>query len=131
MSLMLVTGSIPGLLDLTGHLVPECQNQDIKLLLSLDLDLFGYLVCKIIISSCTIIIQFLIGGRDGSRILQSNEILYYPGSYNINGHNVIFSKWVWASERMIQEAIWEKVIPNGMKELPLPLAGHCVVDIRK
>ena len=72
----------------------------------------------------------MIGGRDGSRILQSNEILYYPGSYNINGHNVIFSKWVWASERMIQEAIWEKVIPDGMKELPLPLAGHCVVDIR-
>ena len=130
MSRTLVTGSIHGQSDLTGLQGHECQNQDIRLLLFPDLGQFGYLVIISFHFIESAISSLYVGGRDGSRIHKSNEVLYYPGNYIINGYNIKFPKWLWASERMVLESVWENVIPDGMKELPLPLAGHCVVDIR-
>ena len=138
---------------------------------------------------------WILGGRDGSRILQENEILYYPGNYmrgvicifigstysehlmpmtwiqftytsfkrtdeffafefftfafpllylntciwggcfwhtcfRKDGTKINLNKWQWSNRRMFPTTFWEQNVPNPMKNLPLPLAGHCGVDIR-
>ena len=76
---------------------------------------------------------WVLGGRDGSHILRENEILYYPGTH-ITGYgdveDVTIKTWAWAHARMITERLWIFLVPGTIKQLPMPLAGHCAVDIR-
>ena len=76
------------------------------------------------------LIYRLIGGRDGSTVLGSTKQLLYPGEYNLHHHRVNIKGWGWAHQNMLDQHLWDNVIPHQMKSLPIPLAGHCVVDIR-
>ena len=69
------------------------------------------------------------GGRDGSEVLDDAEVLYYPGQYILHQQQVSISDWMWANQNMLYSHLWDNVVPQQMKRLPIPLAGHCVVDI--
>ena len=69
------------------------------------------------------------GGRDGSAVLDEAEVLYYPGKYILHQQQVSISGWMWSHENMLYSHLWENVVPQQMKRLPIPLTGHCVVDI--
>ena len=70
---------------------------------------------------------WILGGRDGSQILRDNEVLFYPGSFE--GQNVNIKRWEWANKKMKNILIWKNVVPDAMKNLPIPLTGHCAVNI--
>lgn len=82
---------------------------------------------------------WMLGGRDGSTILQDNEVLIYP-QVRKNSGNVVFSnkRWDWAHKKMKNIEVWNEAVPGdltaspvrpGMKMLPMPLAGHCAVEV--
>ena len=71
------------------------------------------------------------GGRDGSYLHASTELLYQPGHYTLaGGRELELDRWTWAHQGMLNTRVWREVVPPGMKSLPLPLSGHCLVDIR-
>ena len=63
-------------------------------------------------------------------MLDSAEVLHYPGQYLLHHHQVNIRHWAWAHVNMLDQHLWDNVIPSNMKKLPIPLAGHCIVDIR-
>ena len=69
------------------------------------------------------------GGRDGSTVLDESEVLYYPGQYILHHHQVSISHWMWARPDMLYTHLWDEVVPPAMKRLPIPLTGHCLVDL--
>ena len=69
------------------------------------------------------------GGRDGSEVLDEAEVLYYPGQYILHHQQVSISDWMWSHQNMLYNHLWDNVVPQQMKRLPIPLTGHCVVDI--
>jgi hypothetical protein len=80
-------------------------------------------------------IVWMLGGRDGSTILQDNEVLIYP---EVRKNRFTAKRWEWAHKKMKNIEVWNSGVPGdmrftpkhaGMKVLPLPLAGHCAVDI--
>ena len=74
------------------------------------------------------------GGRDGSYLHASTELLYHPGHYRLpallGGRELRLDRWSWAHPDMLHSRVWGEAVPPGMKTLPLPLSGHCAVDIR-
>lgn len=71
------------------------------------------------------------GGRDGSHLHSSTELLYHPGHYTLaGGRELRLDRWSWAHQAMLNTRVWGEAVPPGMKTLPLPLSGHCAVDIR-
>ena len=70
---------------------------------------------------------WMLGGRDGSNILQDNEVLLYPASWEGSDYDV--RKWEWAHKKMKNILIWDNIVPEGMKRLPMPLTGQCAVNI--
>ena len=62
-------------------------------------------------------------------MLDETEVLYYPGQYILHHHQVSISGWMWAHQNMLYNHLWDNVVPKQMKKLPIPLTGHCVVDI--
>merc|ERR1712130_1008631 len=69
---------------------------------------------------------WMLGGRSGSTILQDDEVLQFPSRA---GDSWSLKKWVWAHKKMKYIEVWNNAVPNGMKLLPMPLAGHCSVDM--
>ena len=70
---------------------------------------------------------WMLGGRDGSNILQDNEVLFYPGSFEEDSYE--HKSWQWANKNMKNKEVWSSGVPEAMKLLPMPLTGHCAVDI--
>ena len=70
---------------------------------------------------------WMLGGRDGSEILMDNEILLYPAAFERNTFQQ--SSWEWAHKNIKNKEVWNSGVPEAMKRLPIPLTGHCVVDI--
>ena len=70
---------------------------------------------------------WMLGGRDGSEILMDNEILLYPASFE--GSTFEQKSWQWAHKKMKNKEVWNSGVPEAMKKLPIPLTGHCAVDI--
>ena len=70
---------------------------------------------------------WMLGGREGSQILQDNEVLLFPGSFAGTDYDI--RSWEWAHKKMKNILVWENVVPEGMKKLPIPLTGHCAVII--
>ena len=71
------------------------------------------------------------GGRDGSYLHASTELLYQPSHYTLaGGRELELDRWSWAHQGMLNTRVWMEVVAASMKSLPLPLAGHCLGDIR-
>ena len=77
------------------------------------------------------------GGRDGSAVLDETEVLYYPGQYVLHHQQVSITDWAWAQPEMLYHHLWDNVVPQQMKKLPIPLTGRYIlvllslVEIRK
>ena len=69
----------------------------------------------------------MLGGRDGSTILQDNEVLFYPARFD--NKNYELNNWEWAHRKMKNMEVWSNGVPETMKKLPIPLTGHCAVKI--
>ena len=70
-------------------------------------------------------VLWLLGGRQGSTILKTNELMMFPGQYN----TLNIKHWSWIHKDMLRTAVWELKVPPAMKELPLPLMGHCALMV--
>jgi len=73
---------------------------------------------------------WITGGREGSNILQNNEVLQYPGIFSdvsITDPGYTLKRWQWANEKAKHTDIWNYAVRESMYELPIPLSGHCVV----
>ena len=55
---------------------------------------------------------------------------FWHTCFRKDGTKINLNKWQWSNRRMFPTTFWEQNVPNPMKNLPLPLAGHCGVDIR-
>ena len=73
---------------------------------------------------------WMLGGRAGSRILQENEVLQYPGIFTGAKRNYVEARWEWANPKMKNSDVWTTGVVDNMKLLPIPLAGHCTVEIQ-
>ncbi|XP_023333241.1 uncharacterized protein LOC111705045 [Eurytemora carolleeae] len=70
---------------------------------------------------------WILGGRAGSEILQDTEILRIP---HARTPGLDYSKgWDWINNRAKDIAKWD-AIPAAQQYLPMPLAGHCVLDVK-
>ena len=90
------------------------------------LALMMLLICKRLFLTYRVL---LAGGRDGSEVLEETEVLYYPGQYVLHQQEVSITGWAWTQQNMLYQPLWHEVQPTQMRRLPLPLTGHCVVDI--
>lgn len=87
---------------------------------------------------------WMLGGRDGSNILQDSEVLQYPADWNKPSKTFVLKRWEWAHKKMKAIEVWHKAVVGfpdpsrgelgdptnpGIKQLPMPLAGHCVVKV--
>ena len=81
---------------------------------------------------------WMLGGRRGSTILQDTEVLVYPQSRRSTGGLTPWSakRWDWAHRKQKNIEVWNNGVPGdadqgnpGMKLLPMPLSGHCVVEV--
>jgi len=87
---------------------------------------------------------WMLGGRDGSTILQDNEVLQYPADWNKPSKTFVLKRWEWAHKKMKNIEVWHKGVVGfpdptrgesgdssnpGMKQMPMPLAGHCAVNV--
>ena len=79
---------------------------------------------------------WVLGGRDGSTVLQDNEVLQYPVDWMRQGsypERYTLKRWEWANKKMKNIAVWNNGVPGddatnpGMKKLPMPLTGHCAL----
>ena len=70
-------------------------------------------------------VLWMLGGRQGSTILRSNEVMMFPGQYAA----LSIKHWSWIHKEMLRAAVWESNVPPAMKELPLPLMGHCALMV--
>ena len=70
---------------------------------------------------------WMLGGRDGSVILQDNEVLFYPATFDGNSFEI--KGWQWAHKKMKNKEVWTSGVPEAMKTLPMPLTGHCTVSV--
>eukprot|EP00092_Neocalanus_flemingeri_P033170 GFUD01036072.1.p1 GENE.GFUD01036072.1~~GFUD01036072.1.p1 ORF type:complete len:565 (-),score=103.40 GFUD01036072.1:48-1742(-) len=73
---------------------------------------------------------WMMGGRDGSKILQENEVLQYPASFTETKKNFVLKRWEWANSKMKNSDVWDTAVPESMKLLPIPLTGHCTVEVK-
>jgi len=73
---------------------------------------------------------WMLGGRAGSRILQDNEVLQYPATFSAAKRNYVEKRWEWANSKMKNSDVWISGVPDNMKSLPMPLAGHCTVELK-
>ena len=67
----------------------------------------------------------MLGGRVGSKILDENEVMVYPGTWNGTKHNT----WRWMNKNMLKQNLWLNEVVEPMKKLPIPLTGHCAIMI--
>jgi len=72
---------------------------------------------------------WMMGGKDGSKILQENEVLQYPAIFEEAKKNFKLKRWEWANSKMKNSEVWETGVITSMKFLPIPLAGHCAVEV--
>ena len=72
---------------------------------------------------------WMTGGREGSNILQTNEVLQYPAIYTDTGvtPGYTLKRWGWSNEKAKATEIWKYGVRKTMYSLPIPLSGHCVV----
>ena len=87
---------------------------------------------------------WMLGGRTGSAILKTNELIKFPGHYNA----LDIKHWSWihkvrrgilvnsrvagnclCMQDMLRAAVWEFEVPQAMKELPMSLMGHCALMV--
>ena len=63
--------------------------------------------------------------------MQKNEVLQYPVIYSNSGSSPGYTlkRWLWANEKMKDIEIWQYGVKQQMYNLPIPLAGHCVVKL--
>jgi len=82
---------------------------------------------------------WMMGGRDGSTILQDNEVLIYPEIRSSSGSELFKAKrWDWAHKKQKNIEVWNQAVPGnlnanpkilGMKMLPMALTGHCAFKV--
>ena len=73
---------------------------------------------------------WMMGGRSGSKILQENEVLQYPATFTEAKRNYVLKRWDWANTKMKNSDVWETGVADSLKLLPIPLAGHCTVELK-
>ena len=69
---------------------------------------------------------WILGGREGSMLLNTNEFLPYPHSDNRKK----IRTWQWVHEKSRLPNDWDGVkMPLAMSRLPMALAGHCALRL--
>ena len=66
------------------------------------------------------------------------QVLHYPAEWSATGKDFSLKRWEWAHKKMKNIEVWRQGVPGdpsidptnpGMKQLPMPLTGLCVVEV--